>query len=162
MQPNLRRRASVALIIALGIFTLDQLTKWAIAFQVMNPPRVIPVTSFFNIVMAWNPGVSFSLFEAGSELQVWLLILFALCIMTFLFIWLLRTKGPLLLWAISFIIGGALGNIVDRARFGAVIDFLDFHAYGWHWPAFNVADSAICIGVGLILLDNFMGKDRED
>ena len=162
MQPSCRRRVSAFFIIAVVVFFLDQLSKWFVTFQVMNPPRIIHITPFFNLVMARNRGVSFSLLEAGSQLQVWMLVIFALAIIIFLFVWLMRTKGPLLLWAISFIIGGALGNIVDRARFGAVIDFLDFHAYGWHWPAFNVADAAVCVGVGLILLDTLMGKNREN
>lgn len=162
MQHSLPKRLGYFGLIATVIFMLDQASKWLIAFKVMNPPRQIEVTPFFNLVLAWNRGVSFSLFEAGSQLQVLLLIAFALVIVTILMVWLIRSNGPLLLWAISLIIGGAFGNIIDRFRFGAVIDFLDFHAFGWHWPAFNVADSAICIGVGLVLLDNIMRKDREN
>jgi signal peptidase II len=76
-------------------------------------------------------------------------------VLVWLLVWLWRAQGRLIGAALGLIVGGAIGNIIDRYRFGAVFDFLDFHAFGWHWPAFNVADSAIVIGVGLLLLDGF-------
>jgi signal peptidase II len=75
-----------------------------------------------------------------------------------LLFWLRRATQPLVVGGIGLVIGGAIGNVIDRLRFGAVVDFLDFHVAGWHWPAFNVADAAICVGVGLILIDSLLGR----
>ena len=80
----------------------------------------------------------------------------AAAIVTVLTYWLSRVESPLLAGAISLIIGGAVGNVIDRIRFGAVVDFLDFHIGSWHWPAFNIADSAICVGVAVMLLDGLL------
>jgi signal peptidase II len=80
----------------------------------------------------------------------------AIAIVTVLTYWLSRVESPLLAVAIGLIIGGAIGNVIDRIRFGAVVDFLDFHVGSWHWPAFNVADSAICVGVAVMLLDSLL------
>lgn len=140
-------------VLAALIIVLDQLCKWWIVGSVMAPPRVIPLTSFFNIVLVMNRGMSFGVFGSAPHWLPWALSLFAVLISAALAIWLRRTESHLLAAALGLVIGGALGNVVDRVRYGAVVDFLDFHFAGYHWPAFNVADSAITIGVGLLLLD---------
>lgn len=112
------------------------------------------VTSFFNLVLVGNQGVSFSLFSSPSVSRKWFILAFTIIIVIGLFIWLWRSNQPIMMASLSFIIGGALGNIIDRYRLGAVIDFIDFHIYGWHWPAFNLADCFIFIGVVLLIWDS--------
>jgi signal peptidase II len=148
-------------LIALVIIAIDQLQKWHMLEVVRiaeRPP--IEVTSFFNLVMVWNEGVSFGLFSGHGGAGVWFLIALALAISTAMAIWLWRAQDRFISIAISFVIGGALGNVIDRVRFGAVADFFDFHYAGWHYPAFNIADSAIFIGVALLLWDSFFRQPR--
>ncbi len=142
---------------AITIF-LDQLTKiWALA-ELWDPPRFHEVTGFFNLVMVWNRGVSFGMFGGLGEIGPWILSALATAIAIGLSVWLWRADTRLIGTALGLIIGGAIGNVIDRIRFGAVVDFLDVHAFGYHWPAFNIADSAITIGVGLLLIDSLFGK----
>ncbi|GHT57894.1 hypothetical protein FACS18945_3120 [Bacteroidia bacterium] len=125
------------------------------AFSLAPYPYIIPgfSTDFFNLVFTWNTGTAFSLFRSIGEFSSLIIIVITGLIIGFLGNQLLfRTKRPLEIWGLSLIVGGALGNLIDRIRFGAVVDFLDFHVSNWHWPAFNVADIAICIGVGLYIL----------
>ncbi len=150
----------LALGVAAVVILLDQLSKWLILDVVMQPPRVIPVTDFFNLVLTFNTGVSFGLFSSESDVMPWILSALALAIVGFLLFWLRRHRRPLAAWSVGLIVGGAIGNVIDRARFAAVVDFLDFHLAGWHWPAFNVADSGIVIGVGLLLIDGLF-PDRD-
>lgn len=150
-------RPGMSLAVTLVTVGLDWLSKHIILTLVMAPPEPIEVTSFFNLVLVWNKGVSFGMFGSGDFTTV--LSLFAAAVTVILIGWLWKTTSTLLSLSISLIIGGAIGNIIDRIRFGAVVDFLDFHALGYHWPAFNVADAAICVGVVLIFLDGFRKKD---
>lgn len=151
-----------AIAVGLAILILDQLTKaWILgsvfAFPtpwqqgLWHPP--IEVTGFFNLVMVWNRGVSFGLFAAESDAQRWLLVAVAVAISVVLAVWLGRTPRPGLKLLLAAIIGGAIGNVIDRVRFGAVADFVDLHVLGYHWPAFNVADAAISIGAVILALD---------
>lgn len=140
--------------LAAVVMTLDQATKWWIVEVVMQPPRVIPVTPFFNLVMGWNRGVSFGLFGGDEGLNSWILALIALAIVVMLVLWLRQAENLWTSAAIGLIIGGALGNVIDRLRTGAVADFLDFQVAGYHWPAFNVADTAITIGAATLILDS--------
>ena len=151
----------LGLILAVLIVIADQATKWLIVVRVMNPPRVIEVLPFFDLVMVWNRGVSFGAFSNGSETVAWLLTAFALAIAAGLLVWLWRAKDRLTAIAVGLLIGGAIGNVIDRVRIGAVADFLDFHIGNYHWPAFNLADSAITIGVGLIVLQALLGERRS-
>ncbi len=138
------------------ILVLDFLTKqWALAR--LTDQGFIEVTSFFNLVLVWNRGVSFGMFQAGSEEGRWLLVGVALVVSAVLVIWLWRERRSLPRLAIWLILAGALGNVVDRVRYGAVVDFLDFHAFGYHWPAFNVADSAIVVGAVALVGDSLLG-----
>lgn len=139
--------------IALIVFGVDQATKWWVVEQIMRPPRLIPVTPFFNLVMGWNRGVSFGLFNHDGAANAWVFTGLALVIAAVLLAWLRKAEKPIIGLAIGLIVGGALGNALDRLRFGAVADFLDFHVWGYHWPAFNVADSGITVGAALLLAD---------
>jgi signal peptidase II len=142
------------LLVAVLVAVFDQLSKWVVLMMMMDPPRIIPVTPFFNLVLVWNRGVSFGfLGQVSSDWVPWLLTALALAIMTVLAWWLREATNRLMVLALGLVIGGALGNIIDRLRFSAVVDFLDFYIAEFHWPAFNVADSAITAGAALILYD---------
>lgn len=114
--------------------------------------RAVTVTSFFNLVVVWNQGISFGLFNnPGTETSMPLVLIgLSLVISLGMLIWLMVARSRVQALALAFIVGGALGNVIDRLRFGAVFDFLDFHVSGHHWPAFNVADSFVVIG-GILL-----------
>jgi signal peptidase II len=146
------------LVVAGLVIVLDQLSKWAVLMFLEDPTAVTP---FFNLVVVWNRGVSFGMFDTAGALGPWLLSGLALAVVAALVFWLRRVEHSLAGVALGLIIGGALGNVIDRVRFGAVVDFLDFHAYGYHWPAFNVADSAICVGAALLLLDGLLAPRRQ-
>jgi signal peptidase II len=120
------------------------------------------VAPVFDLVLAFNRGVSFGLFNAagGGRSEALLFSLVAAAIVVGLVWWLARAASLLLVVAIGLIIGGAVGNVLDRARLGAVVDFLDFHVGSWHWPAFNLADSAICVGVAAMLLEGLLLRRR--
>ncbi len=149
------------LAVAAIVVFLDQLSKAAVlghfAAGAYDGERL---TSFFNLVLIYNRGISFGLFNAGvgsgTAANGLLFSLAAALIVAALIYWLRRVTSPLLAVAIGLIIGGAIGNVIDRIRLGAVVDFLDFHIGAWHWPAFNLADSAICIGVAAMLLDGLL------
>jgi signal peptidase II len=133
---------------------LDQVSKFALYdLLVAKEQRAIEVLPFFNLVTVWNYGISFGMFNSGSASGSIIFVGLALAIVVALLVWLRNVTTPLVAAALGLVIGGAIGNVIDRLRFGAVFDFLDFHAAGWHWPAFNIADSAICIGVFLLCID---------
>ena len=159
-----RSMIRLGLIIAVFVMILDQASKWWMLEIVgmAHDPRVIEVTSYFNLVMAWNRGVSFSLFWHEAEFMPYVLSAVALGIVGFLLSWLRRADRPFLAVCIGMVIGGAIGNVIDRLRFGAVADFLDFHVLGYHWPAFNVADTGISVGVALIVIDSLFGGQDTD
>ena len=114
------------------------------------------MTSYFNYVLAWNKGVSFSMFNNYGNSGRYGLIIIALVICVLLVRWLFKSTHLFLSLGISLILGGAIGNIIDRIRYGAVIDFLHFHYHQWSWPAFNFADTFICVGVGFMILENYI------
>ena len=148
------------LLLAAAVAVLDQISKLWIVLDVMAPPRVIEVTPFFNIVMVWNRGVTFGLLSDGAPWTQYAVGAVALAVSAALVVWLARATSRLLAAGLGLVIGGAIGNLVDRAVHGAVADFLDFHAFGYHWPAFNVADAAITVGVAALLLDGLIGGPR--
>ena len=154
--------SKVGILTAILVVALDQVSKWWMLEHVMRPPRVIELTGFFNLVTGWNRGVSFGLFNTASPYNAWVLSAIALGIVAALAVWLGRARSPFLAAAIGLVIGGALGNVIDRLRFGAVFDFLDLHTAGYHWPAFNVADSAITVGAVMLVVDSlFMGPKNH-
>ncbi len=158
------------LLIALVCIIADQLQKYYMVyvlqmanFQLNGFPiinsgsKIIQVTPFFNLVMVWNKGVSFGMFNKVevAQYQPWILTAITLIIVAGLFAWLRRADTKLQIWGLGLIIGGALGNAIDRVIYGAVVDFLDFHWGLQHWPAFNIADSCICVGVFILVLESF-------
>jgi len=145
--------------LAAAVLVLDQVTKWLMLYWVMDPPRVIPVLPFFNLVVVWNEGVSFGMFGGGTVPPAVFVGLSA-AIAVAMLVWLRRADSLWTQLAIGVVVGGAIGNALDRLVFGAVFDFLDFHVAGWHWPAFNVADSAICIGVVLLLVESLLPERK--
>ncbi|MGH7063560.1 MAG: signal peptidase II [Stellaceae bacterium] len=148
---------TLGLAVAIVVVILDQLSKAAILGFFAAHPFSEPLTPFFGLVLAYNRGMSFGFFNAGAGgFNALFFSLAAAAIVVALIWWLVRVTSPFLAVAIGLIIGGAVGNVIDRLRLGAVVDFLDFHVGLWHWPAFNLADSAICVGVAAMLLDGLL------
>lgn len=152
-RPARPRLFTHALLLAFVILSSDLATKWYVEHLLAETGPMIEIAPFFNLVLNWNRGVSFGLLYNHHDMMPAALTAVAGLITCALLAWLWRAEQRLLAFGLGLTVGGALGNIADRVRFGAVRDFLDFHAFGWHWPAFNVADSAVVIGVCLILLD---------
>ena len=151
---GLTRWGVVSYVIAVAVVVLDQISKfWILDILDLphrEPIRLLPV---FQLSMVWNPGVSFGLLRADGPGR-WILVVFALAIVAALAVWARRITRPITAVALSLVMGGAVGNnLIDRVRFGAVADFLDFHGLFFPW-VFNVADSAITVGVALLLLDS--------
>ena len=145
---------TIAAVIAIS----DQVTK-AVVEGWMERGEVIRVTGFFNLVLAYNSGAAFSFLADAGGWQRWFFVLVAV-VATVVIAWLLyrhRDEG-LFCAGLSLILGGAVGNLWDRILLGHVVDFLDFHAAGWHWPAFNIADSGITVGAALLILDSLRRK----
>src|SRR5262245_46550416 len=140
---------------AAAIVAADQASKWAVLANFALGER-LELTGFFNLVLVYNKGAAFSMFADGAGWQTPLLAAFALAAIGIVGYLIAKNAQKRL-----FCVGGAVGNLIDRLRFGQVVDFLDFHALGWHWPAFNVADSAICVGAALLILDGFVHHDRR-
>jgi signal peptidase II len=141
------------LLLSAGIVVADQLTKY-IAVQFLTAGKVVTVTPFFNLVLVYNSGAAFSILSDAAGWQRGLFVAIALIASAWI-VYLLR-KYPHQHWfalALALVLAGAVGNVIDRILIGAVIDFLDFHALGYHWPAFNVADSAITCGAALLIWD---------
>ncbi len=162
-----------------AIFLIDQISKWWIVeryFQ-SNETAFInwlvtfgqnrlgfvthEVFSFFNLTMVWNTGISFGLFSGNEMAGVYVLSALSVIISMFFLIWIYKTPYQMIKIAGVIVIAGALGNVLDRLRFGGVIDFLDFHINEWHYPAFNIADSCIVVGVGLILIHNIFIEPKK-
>jgi signal peptidase II len=149
------------LLIAAVIILADQFTKILVigSFQLGD---VRPITSFFDLVRAHNYGAAFSFLHGASGWQRWFFLALGLVAAGFI-VWMLRRHGhqKLFSWALTLILGGALGNVIDRAIHGYVVDFIQVHAGGWYFPAFNVADSAITVGAVLLVLDELRRVRRS-
>ncbi len=145
--------------LSLFVIVLDQVSKQLIESSLMVF-ETIPLLPFFNLTLAYNECAAFSFLSDHGAWQRWLFATLAIGVSMALIIWLrhLTVKERLLAVALGLIIGGALGNLIDRLLYGHVIDFLDLYYRDWHWPAFNIADSAIFIGVALFLLDTVINK----
>lgn len=172
------RSLLLGLIVAGIIFVIDQYTKWLAihyiftdtpdtatfigwlgAADIFLPQTVVEMTSFFNLVMVWNHGVSFGIMNIGTDDYAMVLIALSLVICFVLCLWLWNSATFVSSILLGAIIGGALGNSFDRLRFGAVVDFLDFHVYNYHWPAFNMADTAITVSVVILILMQLFGEN---
>jgi len=143
------------------VFAADQASKWAVVAHFAPPGAPIAVTPFVNLTLVWNTGISFGLLPSAAPAHRWVLIAIAAAIAGGLGLWLWRSRARLPAVALGLVIGGALANIADRLGRGAVVDFLDFHVAGWHWPAFNLADSGISVGVALLVIDSLFGSGRS-
>ena len=145
--------------LAAGIVGLDRLTK-ILALEAFAPGETRPVTGFFNLVLVFNKGAAFSFLAGAPGWQTPLFTALALVAAVVISVLLLRNPGKRLFCAgLGLILGGALGNVWDRVAWGYVVDFLDFYAAAWHWPAFNIADSAITVGAGLLIAEGFLRRD---
>lgn len=139
------------------VIGLDQLTKWW-ADTTLNLYEPVPILPFFNLTLMYNTGAAFSFLAGAGGWQRWFFLIVSLIISIVLVVWISRLRegeGRLAL-ALALILGGAVGNLIDRALHGYVIDFLDFYYGQWHWPAFNLADSAITIGAILLIMDSLL------
>jgi signal peptidase II len=149
-------------LLALGVLIADQMTKW---WAQMSLPMAQPikVTDFLNWFLIYNPGAAFSFLSQAGGWQRWFFTVIGI-VAAIVIIWLLQknTHDRPFCLALSLILGGAIGNVLDRLLYGAVVDFIDVHYDGWHWPAFNIADSAISIGATLIVINEIRRaiKDR--
>ena len=181
-------RGLIGLIIILVLAYLDQLSKWYVIEMYFRPrdfyaqgasldfiswlttmpqdrfpPFQVEINSFFNLVMVWNKGVSFGMFASTHSFMPYALMVMALALTSLFVVWMWRSTSLLAAIPIAMVISGALSNVWDRARFGAVVDFLDFHIGDLHWPAFNIADSCIVLGVaGLALHTLLSNKSNTD
>jgi signal peptidase II len=155
----LGRGLALAALVALA----DQLTKaWIQRFADAGPPDLVPpFTWFFSLTLMRNRGMSFGLFNNDSELNTVVFTALAAVIVGALIVWLKGVRHTLLALALGLVIGGAVGNVLDRLRGGAVVDFIEMHLMGWRFPwIFNVADAAISIGVGLMVIDSLLGRGK--
>lgn len=157
MTPTAARNLKIGAIVAAVVIALDQATKaWALATLFVDG-RIVAVMPSFNLVAVWNRGVSFGLLASDAPATPYLLAAFAIAVAAGMTVWLARAETRLARIGLALVVGGALGNVIDRFRFHAVVDFIDLYWGPYHWPAFNVADSAITIGVVALLLDSIGG-----
>ena len=147
--------------IAAAIVVADQVAKWGVLASFAPGERRV-LTGFFNLVLVFNKGAAFSFLADAPGWQAPLFVVFSLVAAVIVSVLLFRSpERPMFYAGLALILGGALGNLIDRLRFGQVVDFLDFHAMGWHWPAFNVADSAITVGAALLILEGLFHEKRR-
>jgi len=159
-RPVVTRLGALALVLALGVVALDQLSKyWVLHGLNLEQVGSIRVLPFFDLTMVWNRGVSFGLLQADPDTTRWALAAFQGIVAVALALWARKADRPLLALALGLVIGGAVGNLIDRVRFGAVVDFLDFKGLYFPW-VFNVADSAITVGVILLIAESVLTPKR--
>ena len=142
-----------------GVFILlDQISKWVV-LGTLQPGETRYVAPFWNWVLTFNPGAAFSFLSDAGGWQRWFFTLLALGFSGWIVVMLRQHRNDFRLsLALTLVLGGAVGNVIDRLRFGAVVDFIQWHIAGYYWPAFNLADSAICLGAALLLLDQLRSK----
>jgi len=149
-------------LVAALVFVLDQLSKaWIINSVGLEAKVSVPVLPFFSLTWVQNYGVSMGMLQADSETGRWLLVGLTALISAIVAVWITREKAPIERFALGLILGGALGNIVDRIRFGYVVDFVHLHAGCWSFYVFNVADAAISVGVAILLVRALIGGSGE-
>ena len=160
---RLKRTRSVSLVIAFLVFVFDQAVKWVVAYPLQIEFRgSIEITDFFNLTFVRNNGVSLGLLSADGDLGRWLLVALTAGIAIFVALWLWREKRRDDSTALALVLGGALGNIVDRVRLGYVLDYADLHFGAWRpFLVFNVGDAAITIGVLLLLVRALLMRDGK-
>jgi signal peptidase II len=143
------------------VVVADLATKAWIS-RAFAPGEVLTVTPFFNLVLVYNTGAAFSFLANAGGWQRWFFVAISV-VVSIAIVWMLgrRDNSPLVSTALALVLGGAVGNLYDRVTLGQVVDFVQLHAAGYYWPAFNVADSAISIGVVLLVWESFVGKNQE-
>ena len=140
------------------LILLDQISKWVVLGS-LHPGETRYVTPFWNWVLTFNPGAAFSFLSDASGWQRWFFTLLALGVSGWIVVLLRQHRNEFRLsLALTLVLGGALGNVIDRLRFGAVVDFVQWHVAGYYWPAFNLADSAITLGAALLVWDQLKSK----
>lgn len=150
------------LLLAALVIALDQYSKWLV-LQHFELYQSLVLTSWFNLTLAYNTGAAFSFLNDAGGWQRWLFVLLAVVITGVLLVWLQRARHlRLQALALALVIGGAIGNVIDRIRLGHVVDFIDWHYRDWHWPVFNLADSAISVGVVLLIVDSLFLQAHAD
>lgn len=155
MRVAARRALVIALAVSLVLVIADQWTKYAISSN-LRYGESVAITSFFNLVLVYNKGAAFSfLSDAGGWQRVFFITVTCAAIVVLMWLIAKHESEKLFRWGLTLILGGAIGNLIDRVAYGHVIDFLDFHVAGWHYWAFNVADSAITVGAALLIVDSF-------
>jgi signal peptidase II len=158
-----RKKFLVLIVIALVILVADQVTKYLVAAFIPLHGGLEIIPGFANLVHARNPGAAFGLLaDSTSRLRSLFLLLVSIAALVSI-IWIVVASKHIdayLLIALSFFFGGAIGNLVDRVRFGEVIDFVDVYVGGWHWPAFNVADASLCVGTALFFVHFLLRKEH--
>ena len=155
MRIEARRALTIALVVSVVLVLADQWTKLAISSN-LRYGESVAITSFFNLVLVYNKGAAFSfLSDAGGWQRVFFIGLTSVAIIVLMWLIAKHESEKLFRWGLTLILGGAIGNLIDRIAYGHVIDFLDFHWAGWHFWAFNVADSAITVGAALLIIDSF-------
>lgn len=154
--PVSRRAVAWAAVLLVAVLVADQASKsWMLHGFDLPSRGSVAVLPGLNFTMVWNHGVTFGMFNGFGALGPVLLGGFAVVVVLALVWWLIRTPYPATGAALGAIIGGAIGNIADRLRYGAVVDFIHAHAFGWSWYVFNIADAAVVCGVGVLLFENF-------
>ena len=152
-------------VVAATALMADQLSKnfvlYGLNFRALGPQARMDVLPFFDLVMVWNRGISYGLFQVGSLAGTIFLIALSLVAVALLSWWLMKAERPILALGLGLVIGGALGNVIDRVIYGAVADFFHFYAFGYDWYVFNVADAAITVGVIVLLLDAFVSPESK-
>jgi len=159
----MKRRYILFYGIAAIFFALwaDQFSKYMLTANLAAGEHVA-FGDYFDLVRVWNTGVSFSMFNNHGEVGRIVLCGLSLAVCAFLLYWMFKEKNIYKIISLGLIVGGAVGNVIDRVRFGAVLDFLDFHIAGYHWPAFNLADSFICIGAFVLIVMEFYHKQKNE
>ena len=151
--------SALGLTAAAVTLAADQASKWLVLRGLrLGSGDVLTVTPFFDLVLAMNRGISYGLLPQDSEFGRWILVMVNLAAAGFFVFWLRRVRSRLLAVALGLLVGGALGNAIDRAIYGAVVDFISLHALGWRWYVFNIADTAIVAGVIGLLYDALSGR----
>ena len=161
---GMKRKYWVLLVFCIGVLLLDQWTKSMVVQKLPLYQRVDVIHGFFNLTHVRNTGGAFGIFggEKGGLGSILFVVVSLVAIGAIVFLFLrIKESEKMLALSFSLILSGALGNLIDRLRYGEVVDFLDFHLSAYHWPAFNVADSAICIGIGLMALELLKGDHKK-
>ena len=150
------------LLLSLGIVIVDQITKHIVLARFRTGERLPVIDGFFDLILAFNPGAAFSFLSSASGWQRYFFVTLALGVSAVLVLFLRRPGNAGLQLGLALILGGAIGNVIDRILIGEVVDFLLLYHGTWSWPAFNVADSAITTGAGLLILDSFRARHADE